>query len=536
MSWRGFSLGSIVSGLPCWLHPGATGPKTANAKPKASHAPLGLTRFKHLISIAAFAFFVADTGPRIIYNEAQNATAEKGALGPPERNRPGRLMSDAPTHVPRTRSLRRLLAWAAWGAAMAAFAGVGLAHPGDPKARDRRPPYPRRGVRGRVLTPDERGMILQFPASGVRLLSWITIPEFPSNSSMANEVWGYVSPSGREYAIFGLARGTAFVEVTDPVNPRILSSFIPASQSIWHDTKVFGEFAFHVNDLADDGAVIGVGIQVIDLRQIDSGTVTLATSLSDLGFFTAHNIAIDEQSGFAYACGANVLDGGLLAVDIRDPLNPQIAGAWTEHYVHDAQVVTYTEGPYAGREIAFAATTDAGLTIVDVTDKSNMTTLGALKYPTAFFTHQCWLSEDRRYLFVNDESDELLSPAVNTTTTYVLDVTDLENPTLHTTFTTGLPSIDHNIIVRGDLVFEANYRSGVRIFDVSNIDAATEIGYFDTYPEDDAPQFNGAWTVYPLLPSGVLLVSDFEKGLFILDAGEAIGAAGVSVPSWKRYE
>ncbi|MCH8334023.1 choice-of-anchor B family protein, partial [Candidatus Sumerlaeota bacterium] len=223
-----------------------------------------------------------------------------------------------------------------------------------------------------------------------------------------------------------------------------------------------------------------------------------------------------------------------VSLDLSDPEDPQSPQLWLESSVHDALVVSYLEGPYAGREIAFLAAGSAGMKIVDVTDKAQMTTLSTAVYPNLRFTHQSWLSEDRRHLFINDEFDEIDAPDVTTTTTYVLNVEDLEQPFFVASFTNGLPSIDHNLMVRGRLLYEANYTSGLRIFDVGDLGAVREVGYFDTHPENDDLVFEGAWSVYTALPSGIVIVSDINRGLFVLDASGAIGLTRAG-PDWTRY-
>src|SRR5690606_21205155 len=118
------------------------------------------------------------------------------------------------------------------------------------------------------------------------------------------------------------------------------------------------------------------------------------------GHTSTHTIVANPDSGYLYLCGTNINNGGLTAVSTANPANPTIVGAWTERYVHEAQVVTYTEGPYAGREIAFCFTggpaigytAGGGLDIVDVTDKSNMHTIGQNRYGGVRFCHQGWVS------------------------------------------------------------------------------------------------------------------------------------------------
>lgn len=364
-----------------------------------------------------------------------------------------------------------------------------------------------------------------FDAFNVTMLSQVTPQSFSTNATCtvsatnvcANDIWGYVSPGGREYAILGLRTGTGFVDVTDPVNPVVVGA-ISDSNSIWSDMRTYGHYAYNVNES-------GGGLQVIELANIDPPTrqVSLVRSVTQSGLSKAHTLAVNTDSGYLYLCGSNLAGGRLVALSLADPSNPVIAGqALQAGYVHAAQVVSYTSGPYAGREIAFSFCGSQGLRIVDVTSKSNMFTMGSLVYPNTSYTHQGWLTEDRRYVLINDELDELNDPDVDTTTTYVIDVQNLSSPQFVTTFTNGQTAIDHNLMVRGDFVYEANYTTGLRIYNIADVNTAFEAGYFDTYPFNNGMDFNGAWGVYAHLPSGNILVADMQGGLFVLDPSAAI--------------
>ena len=149
-----------------------------------------------------------------------------------------------------------------------------------------------------------------------------------------------------------------------------------------------------------------------------------------------------------------------------------------------------------------------------------MTQLSRVGYSGAEYSHQGWLSEDQRFFFMNDELDEYRSDDPMNTRTRVWDVSDLENPVLLGFHSGEKATIDHNLYVKGDLMFQANYTSGLRVLKIN--DAASldfeEWGYFDTYGDDDAVNFNGAWSVYPYFESGSILVSDRQNGLFVLSA------------------
>jgi choice-of-anchor B domain-containing protein len=367
------------------------------------------------------------------------------------------------------------------------------------KLRDRKPPL--------TATPANP------ESEGVTLLKHFTLGQMPGGQGAGNDCWGYVSPSGREIAIMGVQKGFVFFDITDPKNATIIGNVVGPS-STWHDIKVIGHYAYGVSEG-------GSGIQVVDLSQVDQGIVTHVGNVQKSGHSSTHNIAANPDSGYLYLCGANISNGGLVAVDTNaNPADPTIVGAWNAMYVHDAQIVTYTSGPFAGKEIAFCASgfgggfTSTGLRVVDVTNKSNMVTIGEVFWPNPGYSHQCWLSEDRQYLYLGDELDEQNSGI--TTRTIVFDVSNPGNPTYLGSFTNGQNAIDHNMYTRDGFLFQANYTSGLRVYDLSNPTSPTEIAWYDTSPSGGA-SFNGAWSCYPFFPSGTVLVSDIEGGLFILD-------------------
>jgi choice-of-anchor B domain-containing protein len=368
------------------------------------------------------------------------------------------------------------------------------------------------GHDGGALLPAD-GKILDFPADNVTLLSWLTSEDLTGQLQQANDIWGYTSPSGREYAIVGLFGGTAFVEVTDPENPQVVK-FISGPGSVWRDIAVYREYAYVVNET-------GGGIQILDMRKIDKGKVRKRGTVTAGGLATTHNISINEASGYAYLSGANLANGGLIAFDLADPVEPKLAsGSWSFFYVHDAQIVTYTRGANAGREIAFAFAAESGVQIVDVTDKNDMFTVATVRYPGLEYCHSGWVSRKKRFLFVNDELDELHvadeDPENATTQTYIVNIRKLRQARHVKTVSNGVTSIDHNTMTSGSLLLAANYQSGLRVFDAARPKKPREIGYFDTYPEADDLAFAGAWGIFADFPSGIVVVSDINRGLFVL--------------------
>ncbi|QYK52281.1 MAG: choice-of-anchor B family protein [Fimbriimonadaceae bacterium] len=328
-----------------------------------------------------------------------------------------------------------------------------------------------------------------------------------------NDCWGYVSPSGREYAIMGLNNQVAFVEITNPASPVIIEQ-IPHSSSTWGDIKVWGHYAYAVTEANN------TGVQVIDMSDIDNGNVTLVKTITNPG--RSHNVVLDTDNGFLYTVGSNQSSGTTMCFTLADPANPVKVGAnsMTQNYIHDAQVMTWTSGNLAGRQLFFGCSEGRGVDIYDMTNKSAPVLVKRVVYPNMSYCHQAWVSDDRRFLFVDDELDEgnLLVP----TRSLMFNIEDPENAYFVGTFTTGLLAIDHNQYVSDGFSFQANYRSGLRIFDVSQMPSVpVEVGYYDTYPADNNRGYDGAWSCYPFFPSGNVIISDINRGLFVVDATEA---------------
>ncbi|MBI4716812.1 MAG: choice-of-anchor B family protein [Planctomycetes bacterium] len=380
-----------------------------------------------------------------------------------------------------------------------------LAHDDSQWQQDRQPPYLGPGYR----MADGGAPPLNFSSNGVQLLAWIPLNEFGPTIVEGNSCFGFVSPSGREYAIIGTSGGTGFVEVTSPTDP-VIVAHMTGPDSSWRDMKTYQGKAYSVSEA-------GSGIQVFDLSGIDSGVVTQINTVlagGTLSTAATHTVALNTDSGYLYRCGGGGGTIGLRIYSLADPANPTFVAEWHNRYVHEAQVVTYTSGPYAGKELAYCYTNNvsnggnANITVLDVTNKTAISTVGVIPYSTPSFSHQGWLSPDRQYLYHNDELDGLPR-------TRIFNVSDPAAAFEVGFFNIGSTAIDHNIYTVGNYIFEANYRNGLNVFDATNPTAPVRIGYFDTYVEDDSPNFNGLWNNYPYLPSGVVLGSDIEKGLFV---------------------
>lgn len=371
------------------------------------------------------------------------------------------------------------------------------------------------------------GAAASFACRDVDLLAFLPIAALGGDAGeRVSDLWGWTDPlTGREYALVGRTAGAAIVDVTEPTAPVYLG-VVPGNRAGPRDLKVYRDHLFFVGDGAGDH-----GLLVFDLarlRDVREPPVTFTPDARYDSIASAHNLAIDTTAGFAYPVGANsggrTCGGGLHMVDVRDPRRPTFAGCYTDTVgliapgrTHDAQCVVY-QGPdlaHQGRQICFASN-ETALRIVDVTDKASPLPLAAAAYPGVAYVHQGWLTDDHRYFYQNDELDELVG-LVDRTRTLVWDVTDLDDPVVVAEYFGPDGATDHNLYVKGDRMYQANYQAGMRVVDISDRERPVEIGFFDTTPEDgNPPGFNGAWTAYPYFASGTVIVSSMHEGLFVL--------------------
>jgi choice-of-anchor B domain-containing protein len=378
----------------------------------------------------------------------------------------------------------------------------------------------------------EAGKAKAFECRAADLVSFLPVSALGGKRGvLLNDIWGWTdSVTNREFALVGRTDGTAFVEVTDPANPKYLGE-LPLHQgarsNIWRGIRVYNNHAYIVADGAGPH-----GMQVFDLtqlRNVDKPPVRFEETAHYDRIHSAHTIAINEKSGFAYpvgnSMGGETCGGALHMIDIRDPARPKFAGCYADPttgrartgYTHETQCVIY-HGPdeqYKGREICFNAS-ETAVGIADVTEKRRPKPLSATSYPNVSYTHQGWLTEDHRYFYVNDELDELDGHAPKTRT-LVFDVSDLDDPVVAKEFFGTTSATDHNLYVRGHYMYQSNYVAGLRVIDIKDPINPVEVGFFDTVPfGENEPGFAGSWTNFPYFKSGVVAVTSMREGLFMI--------------------
>jgi choice-of-anchor B domain-containing protein len=297
--------------------------------------------------------------------------------------------------------------------------------------------------------------------------------------------WGYTSPSGRRLALMGTSAGLSVVDVTNPGAARVTGA-IAGGSSAWREVRTYRQLAYVTTEAQ-------TGLDIVDLRDPDHPAKLRTWSDT---FASAHSLWIDEERGLLYAHGTQ---SGMHVLDLTaDPANPREVGVFTDFYVHDSYG--------RGNRLYAAAIRNGFLATLDVTrpdairEISRFTTGGS-------FTHNAWLTRDGRYIFTTDERagsplegwDLLASPPVKVSQ-----------------YIAAPGTIPHNVIVDGDRLVVSHYTEGVRMLDVRDATQPREMGYYDTYP-GASTGFNGAWGAYIFPSSNLILASDINGGLFVVE-------------------
>lgn len=380
----------------------------------------------------------------------------------------------------------------------------------------------------------------QFACSNLSLVGHLPLSSFSGGSNGANDIWGHIDlNTGKEYAIMGLQRGTAVIDISEPATPTVVG-VIPGQSSGWRDIKVYQFYhsssqSWRAYAYVTTDNVNNEGVAIIDLNKLAQNTVELvikqkvnngAHNVYVSGVDYSLNIPIPGQQPLVHILGADRNGGAIRSYNLENPelLSSEFdaAGSTAADYSHDATSLFIDDT----RMSQCPNATAQGCTVMvdyneqevkfwDQSQASSRAALSTVSYAQAAYVHSGWWSEDKRYIFVHDEGDEQTFN-VNTTV-QIFEISDLTAPRYVTAWRGPTAAIDHNGFVRGNRYYMSNYTRGLTVLDISNPEQPVEAGFFDTYPSSDNNSFNGAWGTYPYLPSGLILVSDISSGLYILE-------------------
>lgn len=349
------------------------------------------------------------------------------------------------------------------------------------------------------------------PDSNPTNISLVANVELP-NGEVGNDIWGYTDENGLEYAIMGGASHTYIWSLEDYENP-IQRAAIEGTTTIWRDMKVWEDHIYVTTDNRQSNTNYD-GLLIIDMSEApDNITFEFQRENFDVGsgsqqLGSCHNIYIDED-GYAYLAGCNIGNGGIIILDLADKNNPTFVGAVDDRYSHDVYVkdsIMYTSDVFTGI-----------FSMYDIRDRANPEFINGAP-SSSNFTHNAWLSDDGNYLFTTDELGDAYVDAFD-----ISDPDDIQKVDRYRPLDTeGLGVIPHNTHYLDGYLVTSWYTDGFKVIDAHKPDNLIEVASYDTWQGADGVSspdegFNGCWGAYPFFPSGKMLASDINSGLYVLD-------------------
>ena len=333
-----------------------------------------------------------------------------------------------------------------------------------------------------------------------------------------SSVIAWANPAdGKEYAIMGATDGYYFIEVTNPTTP-VLRDFEPGVNlnCLWREMKMYGKYCYMVSDdNAPNGLIIADLSYLPDsIHVVHKGNSILTRS---------HTIFVDGNKlygGYIHTPTGQAKSMGVYS--LNNPTAPQPLRYLDQDYPNIGSV----HDMWVQQDTVFASCGYDGLHIYKYDSIQNkfFELASFTGYIQAGYNHSSFRTADRKTLVFCDE-------VPTNTVVKILDVSDLNNLTILDTIKSNQGATPHNpYIVGNKYCYVAYYQDGLYIFDISNPSNVTVAGYFDTHYQNglnnNFPSFPtaymGAWAADPFLPSGNVLVSDMQNGLFVLNVSQAI--------------
>ncbi|MEP7263770.1 MAG: choice-of-anchor B family protein [Bacteroidota bacterium] len=341
-----------------------------------------------------------------------------------------------------------------------------------------------------------------------------------------NGIWGWADASGNEYAIVGAASGTYFIDVTNPAAP-VQRDYVQGRRNncIWREIKTYQHYAYMVSDDSSPNS-----LQIVDLSYLPD-SVHVVYDDNTL-FSRSHTIYIEGDKLYGGTVnGGSVGNSSMAVFSLANPELPVLLRSLNSDFsipggsVHDM----FVKG-----DTIYASCGYSGLYIFSLGANNHFQYINSLiTYIDQGYNHSSALDVSGTKLYFTDEVPDGMDVKV-------LDVTDLTNLTVVNNFHSNDLATPHNPFVKGNLLYIAYYQDGLQVYDISNPSSPVLAGYFDTYYQNPtgtypSPAYAGAWGCYPWLPSGNILVSDMQNGLFVLDASAISSIKSTETNTFNIY-
>ncbi|MDT0603428.1 choice-of-anchor B family protein [Thalassotalea castellviae] len=388
-----------------------------------------------------------------------------------------------------------------------------------------------------------------FDCENIDLLAHLPLTQMSSKPSSGSDIWGHVDlNTGNEFALMTINNGVIIVDVSNPSEPVEVGT-ISGVNSSWRDVKVYQHFDESIN-LWQAYAYVTTegyngGVSIIDLNNLPhsvsliekNNVVSTSHNIYISNVDYSLNIPLPDQTASLQLVGANTKSGAFQNYSLATPttLNLSSAKNYGNGYTHDGTSLVVDDqravndcALLSGSCTVFVDFNEKEMKLWNITDPENATQLGSAEYNDVAksnqYVHSGWGTEDKQFVLLHDEFDE--NRGGLNTTVRIFSIENLTSPIQVGQWTGPTRAIDHNGFVRGNRYYMSNYERGLTILDITDPTSPTQVGFFDTYTPSNSANFNGAWGVYPFLPSGNILVSDINSGLYVLKDNAKTSAKG----------
>jgi choice-of-anchor B domain-containing protein len=363
----------------------------------------------------------------------------------------------------------------------------------------------------------------QYSSSNITLLGHWYNPAQPAEPTYGikyNSVWGWVDAAhgNTEYAILGSGLGTHFIDISVPSNP-VEKDFVLGFRTscIWREYKSYGNYLYVTSD-----DPVPNSFQIIDMSYLPDSVHVVYDG--NTIFERAHTLYIDGDKLYIGSVKEHMPGGSNYSMAVYSLANPELP-TLLRALNSDDPSITWVHDMFVRNDTVYASCGYQGLFMYKYNvGANNFTTINTLtSYVDQGYNHSSALTPDGKTLVFCDEV-----PAGKVVK--ILDVTDITNVNMADTINSHFGATAHNPYVLGnDRAIIASYQDGVQIYDISNPTNVSITGFFDTdtlHGVNDGfttQAYHGAWGAYVDLPSGLILSSDMQNGLYIFDATAALG-------------
>jgi choice-of-anchor B domain-containing protein len=346
-------------------------------------------------------------------------------------------------------------------------------------------------------------------------------------AKIGNQIWsectGYADTlTHKEYAIAGSVDSIYFFDITNPSIMKKCDVETGLNRATNRDFEIYDHYMYCVSDNVVGGNGLGA-LQIFDLQYLPDSVHKVYESTVTGN--NAHTIFINPKSKRLYKCSnrfgnPTTLSTPMDVFSLEDPLNPTfIATLNTPNDVRVHEV-------YVRNDTAYCSLGNSGLYIYDMTDATQPKLLGSITppYPENAYNHSSWLDSSGKYILFTDENPEGTGLKIYNVSN------DIFNPTI-----TGAPFRDygspHNAYWVGRFAYVSMYYGGVNIYDLDTVTKPKLSAYYHTFTNAHTQSvYEGCWGVYPFLPSGNIIASDMNTGIYLLKPSANL-AISDAVPS-----